>query len=82
MKQPDGARGNICAGVGMFDSYHSMVWEKKNGKIMIRDCQSDKAYDSIDESIIREKSSHKYGFIRTDNREINWDTIRDAVVPK
>lgn len=82
LKQPNGARGNIYAGVGMFDSNHSMVWEKKNGKIIIRDCQSDTTYSDIDYSVINKTSRHTYSFIRTDNREINWDTVRDAVVPK
>lgn len=80
--QPDGSRGNLITGVGPYDSKHSMVWEKKNGKVVIRDCQSNKTYTSIDKSIIRQKSRHGYQVLRTDNREINWETIRDAVMPK
>lgn len=80
--QPDGSRGNLITGVGPYDSKHSMVWEKKNGKVVIRDCQSNKIYTNIDESIIRQKSRHGYQVLRTDNREINWETIRDAVMPK
>ena len=77
--QPEGSRGNIIAGVGPFDSRHSMVWEKKEGKIKIRDCQTDMEYDNIDNSIIKHKTRHGYQFLRTDNREINWDTIYDAI---
>lgn len=80
-EQPNGSRGNIVTGVGPFDSKHSMSWEKKNGKVIIRDCQSDKTYTDINNSILRQKSRHGYKILRTDNREINWDTIRDAVVP-
>ena len=80
-EQPDGSRGNIITGVGPYDSKHSMVWEKVAGKIIIRDCQSDTTYDDIDSSIIRQKSRHGYQILRTDNREINWETVRDAVMP-
>ena len=78
-EQPEGARGNVLVGVGDFDSGHSMCWEKVGGKVLIRDAQEHKTYNSIDESIIRKRSSHPYRFIRTDNLEINWDNIRDAV---
>lgn len=81
-REPEGARGNIISGVGNFDSRHSMVWEKKNGDIIIRDCQSNTLYNSIDESIIRSKSRYEYEYIRTDNATINWDAIRDAVVER
>ena len=80
--EPEGARGNIISGVGDFDSKHSMVWEKKNGNVVIRDCQSNTLYNSMDESIIRSKSRHSYEYIRTDNTTINWDAIRDAVVER
>ena len=81
-EQPDGSRGNVITGVGPYDSKHSMVWEKKNGKVIIRDCQSDISYTDLNKSIIRLKSRHGYQVLRTDNREINWDTVRDAVMPK
>ena len=81
-KQPDGSRGNVVTGAGPFDAKHSMVWEKKDGKVVIRDCQSNMSYTDIDTSIIRQKSRHGYQILRTDNREINWDTVRDAVMPK
>ncbi len=80
--QPDGARGNICAGVGAFDSGHSMVWEKQNGKVVIIDAQSNQKYYSIESSIINENSRMPYQIIRTDDKEINWTGIRDAVVER
>lgn len=81
-KEPEGARGNIFSGVGLFDAYHSMVWEKKNGKIVIRDCQSNELYDSIDSSIINPYSNKPYKYIRTDNAALNWDNLRDSVVER
>lgn len=79
-EQPEGARGNIITGVGPYDSKHSMVWEKYMGQIVITDCQSQTMYDNIDQ-ILRPKSIHGYQFLRTDNREINWDTVHDAISP-
>lgn len=80
--QPEGARGHVHSGCGEFDSRHSMVWEKKNGKIQIRDCQSNTLYKTIDQSIINKKSNIRYEFIRTDNAIINEELIRDAIVPR
>lgn len=79
-EQPEGARGNIITGVGPYDSKHSMVWEKYKGRIVITDCQSQATYDDVDE-ILRPKSIHGYQFLRTDNREVNWDTVHDAISP-
>lgn len=85
-RMPDGSRGNICASVGTFASKHSMVWEKENGKVTIRDCQSNKVYDS-DNLFMRNGSSgivrtnYPVNLLRTDNREINPDAIMDAVRP-
>lgn len=85
-QMPDGSRGNICASVGAFASRHSMVWEKENGKITIRDCQSNKVYDS-DNLFMKNGSSgivrtdFTVNLLRTDNREINKDAIMDAVRP-
>lgn len=81
--QPEGARGSMHVTVGDFGSLHSMVWEKKNGKIIIRDCQSDTVYD-LNSPFINKSVNNKYAnrYIRTDNLEIDWDNVRDAVVPK
>ena len=83
---PDGSRGNICANVGVFASKHSMVWEKEGGKVTIRDCQSNKVYDSKNllwkngsKGIVR--TDYGVEILRTDNREINTDAIMDAIRP-
>ena len=78
---PDGSRGNVCTNVGPFSSKHSMVWEKEDGKVIIRDCQTNTKYDSIDKSIIR-ADAPSYDFIRTDNLEVNKDGIMDAIRPR
>lgn len=81
--QPDGARGNICCEVGPYHSMHSMVWEKENGKVIIRDCQTNTKYDSIAESpICREQYNTSYNYFRTDNAVINEELIMDAVRPR
>jgi len=79
---PEGSRGEIQTGVGDFDSLHSMVWEKTKKGVTIRDCQSNIAYDAIDDSIIRKDSKHKYSFLRTDNAPLDLEEIRDACVKK
>lgn len=78
--QPEGSRGNVWAGVGIANSSHSMIWEKTNGKIIIRDAQSNEKYDSIDASIINRHSNIGYSFVRTDNATINEQAIMDAIL--
>lgn len=62
-----------------------MLWfgKKKGGKIIIRDCQSNDIYD-LNSDIIRRESTNPYAnrYMRTDNLEINWDEVRDAVRPR
>ena len=79
---PDGSRGNLMTGVMSWDSRHSMVWEKENGRVIIRDCQTNEVYKSLDSSIINKRSSAGYRFIRTDNAIINEEAIMDAVKPR
>lgn len=80
--QPDGARGNICADVGPWHSRHSMAWEKQGDNVVIIDAQSNNKYYSIESSIINKNSSSGYTIVRTDDKEINWTGIRDAVVER
>ena len=81
--EPDGSRGLTFTAVSPFNSHHCMIWEKENGKVMIRDAQSNTKYDSIVSSIISTNGSGiPYRYFRTDNATINWDAIRDAVKEK
>ena len=75
---PDGARGNVCAQVGPFLSLHSMVWEKKGNSVIIRDCQTNETYNSLDSSIINQEGNI-FEFFRTDNATINEELIMDAI---
>jgi hypothetical protein len=59
-----------------------MVWERENGKTIIRDCQSNKIYKNLDESIICKTSFSTYDFARTDNATINEEKIMEAVMPR
>ena len=77
-EMPEGSRGNVMALCGPFLSAHSMVWEKVNNKIVIRDCQSNKLYLSISDSPIN-REGDSYEFIRTDNALINEKYIMDAL---
>ena len=80
---PDGARGNVLAEVGKNRSYHSMAWEKQDGNIIIRDCQTNEVYHSINDSPIRPKAmGNQYKIMRTDNASINEDAIMDAIRPR
>lgn len=79
-KEPDGARGLTFSAYGNFGAHHCMIWEKKNGMVTISDGQNNSLPKSIKESGISARGgSLPYRYIRTDNAEINWDLIRDAV---
>lgn len=66
LKHGEGARGQFIVywegGGG-----HSMVWEIENGRVVIRDCQSNSIF-SMSKVISR---SSEYMYIRTDNVELN-----------
>lgn len=79
-KEPDGSRGLTFTAVSPFGSHHCMIWEKENGKVAIRDAQSNMKYDSVQTSVISLNGGGiPYRYMRTDNAEINWDLVRDAV---
>lgn len=80
-RMPNGSRGNLMCEVGVYKSLHSMVWEKENNKIIIRDCQTNSTYNSLEDSPINSKSTYNY-FYRSDDKEINEELIMDAVQPR
>ena len=82
LTEPEGSRGFLAVGCGTFDSGHCMIWEKKSGNIIVRDCQSNTQYNSLGESCVNKNSSITYRYFRTDNADINWDKIRDGVVER
>lgn len=71
---PDGAYGNFC--VTWTPPYglaggHSIVWEKVNGEVIFRDCQTNKIYSS-EEGIYKHifKRAGTAYYFRTDNLEV------------
>lgn len=77
--EPDGSRGLTFTPYGMFNSHHCMIWEKKDGKILISDGQDNTPPKSIKQSGISANGNIPYRYFRTDNAEINWNLIKDAV---
>ena len=80
LKEGEGARGNFC---GTYERLyggggHSMIWEIVNNKVVFRDGQSGVTYDSV-EDVLENFQVGGSNFWRTDNLEINTDTIYDAV---
>lgn len=78
--EPDGARGLTFSAYGQFNSHHCMIWEKRDGKVYISDGQCNAPPKSIKESGISANGGGiTYRYFRTDNANINWDAIGDAV---
>lgn len=86
-KQPD-QRGNI--GVSWGFSGHSMVYEIKGGKLIIKDCQNNKTYKNGEKELknlfsvgsgLLETSGgvSSVQFRRTDNATPNWENIKKLV---
>lgn len=73
----DGARGNLIGCYSMGGG-HSIIWEVKNGKTIFRDAQTGSTYKNAKEAL-QFFVPGKTEFFRTDNLEINRDTIREAV---
>lgn len=79
-KYGDGARGNFCGQypAALGGGGHSIIWEVVNGKTVFRDGQSGRTYASAQEALQYFKPGSSK-FWRTDNLEINTDTIKQAV---
>ena len=75
---PDGAYGQFCVywseGGG-----HSMVWEKENGEIIIRDCQTHKKYTFAE--FTKKYYSHidSVSAFRTDDKEFTEEALKTVV---
>lgn len=75
--QGEGARGNF-GGHYSTGGGHSIIYEVVNGKVIFRDGQLGKNYSSPSEAL-NFFTPGKSSYFRTDNLEINENTIRDAV---
>ncbi len=71
---PDGAYGNLCLTwtppFGLVGG-HSIVWEKTDGKVIFRDCQSNTIYESEDDIYRVLRKSGYVNYFRADNLEIS-----------
>lgn len=77
LRQGDGARGNF-GGQYPFGGGHSIIYEVSKGKVIFRDGQTGETYQSVKDAIGL-FSPGKSSYFRTDNLEINTDTIHNAV---
>lgn len=73
---PEGARGNLMvqwnSGGG-----HSMIWEVRNGKMVILDGQTNTVYDDPDEiDKLLSRTTGSFEHVRVDNLEINPEAIK------
>lgn len=85
-KMPDNSYGQFCVWWST-GSGHSVVWEKENGKITIRDCQSNESFDFSELTRERDETTSKESFayaydvtdvyiLRTDDKELTTDALR------
>lgn len=72
---PDDSYGQFCV-YWTVGGGHSMVWEKENGKIFIRDCQTNKAYGYDDWMNVYRTMVEGTAILRTDNREPSNDILK------
>ena len=83
---PDNSYGQFCVWWST-GSGHSVVWEKENSKITIRDCQSNKSFDfselihERDETTSKESFAYAYDvtdvyILRTDDKELTNEALR------
>lgn len=76
IKQGDGARGNIMVLFAGGVTGHSMAYEVKGGKVIIRDAQTNKTYNNAEETVFPYLLTMTY--CRLDNCKINPKTIREV----
>jgi len=75
-KQPEGSRGNIMVNWKGMMCGHSMIYEVKDGKMIIKDGQSNKVY--ADPSKILKNCCFEVNYVRTDNLELNMKGIKEV----
>ena len=74
--QPDGARGTLLIQMSMYGGGHSMIYEKKNGKLRFLDGQSNTIYRFPKLFLMENARSAEY--VRLDNVEPDWKAIREV----
>lgn len=76
LKQGEGARGNLMMVWDKFGSGHSVVYEVENGRVVLRDCQSNRVYKNPNALLGKSLAA---SYVRLDNREPNYKQIKEAV---
>lgn len=79
LKHGDGARGNLMISWTGKNMGHSIVWENQNGKVVLRDCQSNKTYSNpiIIANLLAKTNSAQ--FIRTDNVDFDLKKMKEYI---
>lgn len=75
---PDGSRGNLMFNYAWGDG-HSVVWEKNNGKTVIKDAQTGEEYSDSYMLGITELITTDVFYVRTDNLELKEEIKRSVV---
>lgn len=75
-KQPSGARGTLMVRWNNSRGGHSVVYERTDSGIIIRDCQSNKTYSDPDKFL---KYTRSACYARLDNVDFDKKRIREAV---
>lgn len=76
LKQGDGARGNLMMVWDFNGNGHSVAYEVQDGKVILRDCQSNKVYKNPGALL---NMSVGATYIRLDNVQPNYKTIKEAI---
>ena len=76
LKQGEGARGNLIMFWDYFGNGHSVAYEVQNGKVVLRDCQTNRVYNNPGALLNRSIGA---SYIRLDNVQPNYKTIKEAV---
>lgn len=77
--EPDGARG-VMWGTTVAGSGHAIAWEKENGQVVYRDCQSNTKYDSktvsnLFSGELSAKTGNTISYARLDNATPKLNTM-------
>lgn len=73
-KMPDGARG-VLAGVTVNGGGHAIAWEKENGEVVYRDCQSNEKYTKKNLNELFDMNTK--GAEPASWREMMWERLDD-----
>lgn len=76
LKQGDGARGNLMMTWDIYGNGHSVIYEVEDGKVILRDCQSNTTYKNP-KALLGYSVGASY--VRLDNVQPDYKRIKEAV---